>query len=224
MHSADINTKRLGEHYDRYTSHTFDESNKNNYVKNEYNNVFSDKDTHLSIKQEPSIEYTRVEQYLIVNSSERDITSYPNPSQFVLNLPQEYRNVSRIEMIQCIIPDKNNVTAEPYLLLNINELENTMESNNKYISEAFSILQLNQPIVPGGFIQLMTQIHEHVVLNYKTPKANLSKITLSITNSDGQIFDFGGNGTTDKAFQCLFVFKITRLDKSQNIINQRNVY
>lgn len=216
--------KSIGERYERYGVHRTDESNKNNYSINDFIDVFSDQNKNMSVNQEPDIEYSKTEQYLIINSKERDPNLYPSSSRFVLNLPQEYRNVSRVELIQAIIPDKNNVTSEPYLLLNINELENTMESNNKDISEAFSILQLNQPIVAGGFIQLMTQIHEHVVLNYKTPKANLSKITLSITDADGVIFDFGGSGSISKEFQCLFVFKITRLDKSQKSINQRNVY
>jgi hypothetical protein len=216
--------ERLGEHYQRYDNRNINESNQNNYIKNNFNTVFSDQNKNLSILQEPDIEYTRVDQYLIINSKERDVNSYPSASQFVLNLPQEYRNVSRIELIQCIIPDKNNVASEPYLLLNINELENTMESNNKAISDAFSILPLDQATVPGKFIKLVTQIHEKIILNYKTPKASLSKVTLSVTDSDGQIFDFGGAGSIEKEFQCLFVFKITTLDKSQKSLNQRNLY
>jgi hypothetical protein len=215
---------RLGEHYDRYIRHDVDEANKNNFASHDFNAAFAEKNKNLSVIQEPDIKYVTHDNYLIVSSKERDIIHYPSSSQFVLNLDQEYRNISRIELIQCIIPDKNNVTSEPYLLLNIKELENTMDSNNKEISEAFSMLQLNQPVVPDSFIQLITQIHENVVLIYKTPKASLSKITLSITDSNGVIFDFGGAGTRTKAYQTTFVFKITTLDSSQKSLNQRNVY
>jgi hypothetical protein len=216
--------ERLGEHYSRYSKNSIDESNKNNYESNNFNSVFSQQNRNLSIINEPNMEYTKTNKYLVLSSKDRDTSIYPSSSQYVLNLDQEYKNVSRIELIQAIIPDKNSVTAEPYLLLNIKELENTMESNNKELCDAFTILQLNQPIVSGAFIQLMTQIHEHVVLNYKTPKASLSKITISITDADGQVFDFGGSGSTAKEFQTLFVFKITMLENNQNVINHRNVY
>jgi len=216
--------QRLGEHYSRYNTNKITESNKNNYNSNDFDQVFSQQYNNLSVKQEPDIEYQKTDKYLVVSSKDRDIISYPSSSNFVVNLDQSYRNVCRVELIQAIIPDKNSVGSEPYLLLNIKELENTMDSNNKDLFEAFSVLQLNEPIVPGTFIQLLTRIHEHVVLNYKTPKANLSKLTISITDADGQIFNFGGNGGTLKAHQVLFVFKVTTSDTSQKSINQRNVY
>lgn len=216
--------ERIGEHYSRYSTNSINEVNKNNYASNDFTTVFSGNHNNLSVIQEPDIEYTKTDKYLTISSKDRDTSVYPSSSKFVINLDQEFRNISRIELIQAIIPDKNSVTSEPYLLLNIKELENTIESNNKQISEAFTILQLNQAIVPGGFIQLMTQIHEHVILNYKTPKAGLSKLTISITDADGVVFDFGGSGLTSKEYQCLFVFKITTLDTNQKSINQRNVY
>lgn len=219
-----MNNQRLGEHYDRYATRNINEFNKNNMRSNDFNTVFSDQNLNLSVKQEPDIQYIKREHYLTISSKDRDISAYPSTSQFVLNLDQEFKNISRVELIQAIIPDKNSVTSEPYLLLNIKELENTIESNNKEISEAFTILQLNQAIVPGAFIQLMTQIHEHVILNYKTPKANVSKLTISITDADGSIFDFGGSGSISKEYQVLFVFKITTLELNQGSINQRNVY
>lgn len=222
----DQRQQRLGEHYSRYNTNTdqITEFNKNNYNSNDFGQVFSQQYNNLSVDQEPDIEYQKTDRYLIVNSKDRDIITYPSSSNFVINLDQSYKNVCRVELIQAIIPDKNNVGSEPYLLLNIKELENTMDSNNKELFEAFSILQLNEPVVPGTFIQLLTRIHEHVVLNYKTPKANLSKLTVTVTDSEGRLFNFGGDGNILKATQVLFVFKVTTFDTSQKSINQRNIY
>ena len=125
---------------------------------------------------------------------------------------------------KAIVPDKNDVTAEPYLLLKVNEFENTMESNNKQIYNSFAILQVCQPTVPNSFLQIDKRIFENVTLNYRTPRASLSKITIQITNSEGSIFDFGGSGATTKATQCLFVFKITTSDSNRTLINNRNLY
>lgn len=209
---------KLGEHYSRYSKLTIDESNKEKYDSNNYKTVF------LTDAPNDNLEYEKTEKYLVVNSRDRDVSIYPSSSKFVINLDQEYRNISSVELIQAIVPDKNNVTLEPYLLLNINELENTMDSNNKEIFEAFAILQTCPATVTNSFLHIDKRIFENVILHYKTPKANLSKLTISITDSEGGIFDFGGSGSTNKANQCLFVFKLTILDVNRKSINQRNVY
>ena len=216
---------RLGGHYERYSRINTDESNKNQYSSNDYTSVFANNfNQQLSISQEPGMEYEKREHYLSVSSGDRDTTTYPSSSQFVINLHKEYRNISRIELIQAIVPDQNNVTAEPYLLLKIQELENPMDSNNKPIDDSFAILQICQPTVAGSFLQIDKRIFENVILNYITPKANLSKLSISITDLAGDIFEFGGSGTTTKAYQSLFVFKITTLDTSRQNLNNRNVY
>lgn len=216
---------RLGEHYNRYTRPNTDESNKHQYNSNDFRTVFSNNfNQQLSISQEPDILYEKRDNYLIVSSADRDVSTYPSSSNFVINLEKEYKNVHSVELIQAIVPDQNSVTDEPYLLLKVKEFETTMDSNNKSIYDSFAILQICQPTIPGSFLQIDKRIFENVTLTYRTPKANLSKITISITDVEGNIFDFGGSGTTTKDYQNLFVFKITTLDTERKGINSRNVY
>ena len=218
-------SSRLGQHYQRYNTLNTDESNKYQFTSNDYTNVFSNNtNQQLSIQQEPNAVYDKNEHYLIVSSEDRDVSAYPSSSNFVLNLDKEYRNITCIELIQAIVPDKNNITSEPYLLLKINELENTMDSCNKQISESFAILQICNPTVTGSFLQMDKRIYENVILNYQIPKANLAKLSIKITDSQGNIFEFGGSGTTTKDYQCLFVFRITTLDTSRKSLNNRTVY
>jgi len=218
-------SSRLGQHYQRYNTLNTDESNKYQFTSNDYTNVFSNNtNQQLSIQQEPNAVYDKNEHYLIVSSEDRDVSAYPSSSNFVLNLDKEYRNITCIELIQAIVPDKNNITSEPYLLLKINELENTMDSCNKQISESFAILQICNPTVAGTFLQMDKRIYENVILNYQIPKANLAKLSIKITDSQGNIFEFGGSGTTTKDYQCLFVFRITTLDTSRKSLNNRTVY
>lgn len=216
---------RLGEHYNRYTRPSIDESNKFHYNSNDFKTVFSgNSNEQLSVSQEPDIKYKSRDNYLIVSSADRDVSTYPSSSNFVINLDKEYKNISSVELIQAIVPDQNSVTAEPYLLLKVKEFDNTMDSNNKQVYDSFAILQVCSPTVPGSFLQIDKRIFENVTLNYRTPKANLSKLTISITDALGNIFDFGGSGTTTKAYQSLFVFKITTLDTERTSLNARNVY
>lgn len=223
--SAQSNKERIGQHYNRYQRINTEEYNKNQYTSNEFKTVFTnDFNQQLSLTQEPDIKYEKRDNYLVVSSVDRDITTYPSSSNFVIQLDKEYKNIISIELIQAIVPDKNNVTAEPYLLLNINELENTMDSNNKSVYNSFAILQVCQPTISNSFLQIDKRIFENITLNYITPKASLSKLTIKITDAEGNIFDFGGSGTTNKAYQSLFVFKVTTSDSNRSLINNRNVY
>lgn len=211
--------------YKRYINTKFTESNGSNYQANNYDNVYKPQyNQALSTEQEPQIEYESTECYLTVSSRDRDVEEYPSVSNYTLRLPTEFRNVSSIELIQAIIPDKNSVTQEPYLLLNIKELEEVMFSVDRNISDAFAILQMGKPITDGGFIQIDKRIHENVVKHYKTPKSSLSKMTISITDLDGNIFDFGDSGSTNKQYINTFVFRIVCLEKKRSVLNHRNIF
>ena len=223
------NPQRLGQHYQRYDKPVVEEFNKfnlDNLNINKNARKTSDKDYKpLSILNENEISYKERTDYIIVTSSDRDISIYPNPSKYVLNLPFELKNISTIEIVNGVIPDKNNVQLEPYLLLNIEELQNVMISNNKPIANAFAILHMAPPIVAGSFINVDKKTFEHVVLNLKTPKASLSKLTLSITDSSGNLFNFGDDsGGPLKALQNMFVLKVVTLEKSRDTLNVRNVF
>lgn len=216
---------RLGEFYNKNERINTNESNKNKYDQNNYQNNFSKNfNKQFSIEQEPDVSYQKRNNYLTISSKDRDISQYPKSSQFVIDLNDDFKNISSIELITAIIPDKNNVANEPYLLLNVKELDTLNISNNKQISESFAMLQLATPTVPGTFIQIDKRTFENTILDYHTPKAKLSRMSISITDVDGNLFNFGGDNTYTKNYQCTFVFKITTLDTDRSLLNQRNVY
>lgn len=218
---------RLGSHYNRYIKNTFSEYNDNQYNTNDYNNVYEPSyNKQFSTVQEPEIEYEQVEYYLTVSSKERDITMYPNPNQYAVTFPREFKNIYSIELIQAIVPAQNDPQLEPYLLLHIEELEDVMVSTDRYISDAFAVLQMTSPVAAGGFINVDKRIHENTVKYYKIPRATLSKMTIRITDWEGMPFDFG-NDTPDppnKSLQNLFVFRIVCLEKKRDQLNHRNVF
>jgi hypothetical protein len=213
---------RLGEHYNRYHNQQLSESNNLQYQNNDIARVY--KSESFSVNQEPDIEYEEVKNYLVITSKTRDLNTYPKANYYAIDLMKEYKNVSSIELIQAILPDKNNITSEPYILLNIEELDKVMECTERNIEGSFAILQLNIPVTTGGFIEIRQKIHEQVVLKFLTPKARLSKMTVSLTDADGVPFDFGGDGTNTKAYQNTFVFRVITLEKKRRTLNVRNVY
>lgn len=214
---------RLGAHYQRYEQAKYDEYNQPQYQQNDYNAVYTNAQ-QFSTHQEPDIEYEQVDHYLTVSSKNRDSTQYPSVSDYVVNFQHDFKNIHSIELIQAIIPDKNDVIDEPYLLLKIEELEDVMVSLDRHISDAFAILQVCPPTSSGGFIQIDKRIHENVVKCFKTPKSTLSRMTIKISDCDGNIFDFGGSGSISKEFQNTFVFKIVCLEKKRSSLGHRNVF
>lgn len=219
------NEQRPSELYNRNARLNTEEINKNRFQQNNYMNNFSkDFNRQLSVEQEENIDYQKRNNYLTICSKDRDLVQYPKSSNFVIDLQKEYRNITSIELITAIIPDKNNVQSEPFLLLNIKELDVLNDSNNKQISDSFAMLQLTPPTVANTFIQIDKRTFENTTLNFHTPKSRLSRMSISITDLDGVIFDFGGDNTSDKANQCTLVFKIITLDTDRKLLNQRNVY
>ena len=213
---------RLGAHYNRYDNINYVESNTNRYSNNDYNQVFSsDFNQKLSIIQEPDIVYDKIDHYLAVSSFDRDLTSYPNSHTYSINLPKEFKNIIRMQLIETIIPNRNNVSNEPYLLLNIKELEGKIpiDSLNTSISKAFAIIQLTNG--SGNFLQIDRKVHEIITLNTLQP-INLSKMSISLTDYRGTPFDFGtDSGSFNPLYQNTLVFKITTLEKSRRALEQR---
>jgi hypothetical protein len=140
------NEPRQSEFYNKNTRINTEEANKKRFEQNNYTNNFSESaNRQFSVEQEENIEYKKRNNYLTICSKDRDLTVYPKSSDFVVDLQREYRNITSIELITAIIPDKNNVQSEPFLLLNVKELDVLNDSNNKQISDSFAMLQLTPP-------------------------------------------------------------------------------
>lgn len=220
-------SNRLGAHYNRYERQDVAGSNDAAFNSNDFKLAFQPNPSPLSIQQEPEIEYTSINHYVTVTSKDRDRTKYPDVSKYVVDFPYDLKNIYSIELIQAIIPDKNNITAEPYLLLKIDEVKDVMLSTDRNIADSFAILPIMPPVVPGGFIELDKRIHENTVKYFQIPKANLSRMSVSITDADGRLFDFGADtsgASPAKALQNIFVFRVVCLEKGRNVLRHRNVF
>lgn len=199
-------------------------SNAHTFSSNEYRQ--DDPHKNLSVVNESDINYTYNDFYLTVSSKDRDTSAYPNVNRYTIKFPTELRNIYSIELIQGIVPDKNDVMAEPYLLLKIDEVEDIMISVDKHMSDAFAILQLAPPQTSGTFIHIDKRIHENTVKYFRTPKASLSKMTITITDCNGVPFDFGSDSPDPplKALQNTFVFKVVCVEKNRSVLNHRSVF
>jgi len=168
----------------------------------------------------PEIQNTEFElgekvYYITISSKLRNTTYYPSVSSYTIPLNQTLKNIKSIELIKCILPDKNNVQQEPFLVLSIDEIKDVTVSNDRLFNDALHIISLNQPTASGYFININV-IDNKITKIFPTPLSSLNKISIKLLKHDNTIFDFGG--TTD-AYQNLFLFKIVCIEKDFNKIN-----
>lgn len=224
--SFPFSNSKLYESYNRYTKYQVDNSNAADYQQNDRSIVFSqDQNEPKSVLQEPEIIYQTKESFLVVSSHDRDHTLFPNTNSFQIHLKTEYKNIKSIELIQAIVPNQNEVGNEPYLVLQIDEIDDVMDSNDDVISKGFALMGLAPS--SGPFLYLDKCIHENTVKYYTQPKASLDRMTISIKSMDGTLFDFGADSEPplkNKLKQTTFIFKIQTLEKTRSPLNHRNLF
>jgi hypothetical protein len=179
--------------------------------------VFSrEENVQFSNSNEPDIQYEETSHFLIVTSKSRDSAMYPSTSNFVVNLENEYRNVRSIELIQAIFPDKSSVTQQPYLLLQIDEIEDVMDSPDNAIRNSFAFLCTNTATEPGFFITIDRSVHENTPKVYKDLRSSLNRLSIRLVDPTGNLFSFGNPvDPFDKLYQTTFIFKIVTVEKSR---------
>jgi hypothetical protein len=225
LHQSDS----LGQHYTRYSDKQYKPSNQNAFNSRDTSIVYSQQgNQQRSVTLEPEIKYEDYEYYLVVRSEDRDITNYPQPQSYRVPIEHELKNIHSIELIEGYIPDKNSVTQEPYLVLDIPELrDHPMICTDSMISNAFTLLQMSQPVSAGYFIWFDKRTHENTIKYYRNSKANLKNITINIRDHLGNLFDFGDDtvgSPPNKPLQNMFIFKVVVREKSHDALNYRNVY
>ena len=144
-------------------------------------------------------EYTYTKHSILVSSRDRDRVAFPNTNQFsiqfngnnnISNIPNSYKNVHSLELVQAIIPQNVlGVAGAPYLTLEIAELENTsMSGTNDHLDRAFALLS---PQDVYGTTHLSSKFYYKFRTIFKPERATLNKMTFSFRAPDGSLFDFG---------------------------------
>lgn len=187
----------------------------------DFTKAFSkDSNTPFSTITEPEIEYEELHHYLVVTSKSRNSTVYPSTSNFQVTLDKEYKNIKSIELVQAIFPDKSSVTQQPYLLLQIDEIDDVMDSPDNTIRNSFAFLCTNTANEPGFFITVDRSVHENTPKVYKDLRSSLNRMTLRLVDPDGNPFSFGSPvDPFDKLYQTTFVFKVVTVEK-RRIVNR----
>jgi hypothetical protein len=174
--------------------------------------------------------------YLHVESGERNRARFPNPAQYVFPLVtssndvdtpgERYRNVCEVSLVSATVPNLASVLNQPYLILQIDEIGGHYDAAGPACNKAFAKLYFDNP--GGAFLRVDKGIGDPAVrVFYPKPLASLSRLSISIRNPDGTLFNFGTDTSPPQAanplLQNSFTFQIiTKITDVNEAIGHRN--
>ena len=146
-------------------------------------------------EEEYSPEYTYRTETLVINSADRDRSIYPNISSYTINLlstiNKNFQNVYSMRLMSAVFPDKQDITKQPYLILELPQFSgDLLNGTNSSLQKAFSIMQLDKPLVTDYFLNIKTDICRIVSQTFDPP-IKINKLSINIKKTDGTLFNFG---------------------------------
>ena len=184
-------------------------------------------------------EVREYDYYIVINSNDRNIITFPDPSTFVINfapapsgdinnkqtgyIDRAFANIKSCELINIVLLNTSNIAGSsdkvgikyPYLLLQFDELQNNYYGTNSNLSKSFALL--TDYTITGNYryYSIFGSLGDSSVSRVYNPRINLSKLTTRILLPDGSPFSFGTENTNDTSNSCItFGFKITTIQKN----------
>ena len=194
----------------------------------------------MRIKEMMEEDQVEFNYYIYIDSKDRDLTVYPNPSEYqlLLGVPnikegekkgyinRNFEDVVSVQFIEALLIDKSGESGTgasdigflPYIILEIEEFGSNFEGTNESLNKAFAILNYYDEVGSDG-----NKIRKYTMGDYDggitklfKPRRNINRLSVKIKTPDGELYNFGtltddANGT--KSFNSL-AFKITTLKKT----------
>ena len=136
-----------------------------------------------------------------------------------------------IQLVHCVLANKEDLQDELYLLLHIDELGGIYEGTNLHSTKAFAKLNLYRSgylntaaVSYTGFVDIY---QTHLKKVFQPRLANLNKMTISFRKHDGTLFNFGADNpahqTYNMAVQNSLTFRIITEEADVTDIENVNI-
>lgn len=158
-------------------------------------------------------------KYLYVNSKDRENLSTTEPNSYTVKFNEEFRNIESVRLLSATLPDINNVTIEPFLFMDIAELNDRAYTNYGTTDPSgnifFDILQLSDNVSSSNNVFFRAGVR----MMYRPFISRLDRMTISIYDQSHTLFDFGSDVESYLlARQNSFVFEIVEVVKNDRRI------
>ena len=175
--------------------------------------------------------------YVAINSNDRNIVKNPEPNNFTIEFapapsgdsPQvgyvdrTFHNVKACDLLSVVILDTSTQVdssdaggkSYPYLLLQLDELQNNFYGTNANMSKSFGILTDYSKTGNYKYYSIVGNLSDETIFKVYNPRINLSKLTTRLLLPDGTPFNFGSAYNNDTSNSCItFAFRVTTIQKN----------
>ncbi len=114
-----------------------------------------------------------------VDSRHRDITKFPNPSQYTVYFDNIFQNVVSVSLVFAVY---EKTGTELYVNLHIEEMSPNLISNSNHVSGSFCQLPMTTTLNTYD-----TSMYK-CTKQFEKPLAKLSKLTIKFINSNGDLY------------------------------------
>ena len=185
------------------------------------------KEQEIFFTKMPTEKYEFKHHTLIVDSRSRDRSIFPNPNNYTIqfdngddgNVQEKLRNIVSIQLVDGHLPDFTSDTSNPYITLDIPELYGTYLGNNNHLSNTFAVLHIETKGTSFSRIKMQNPQTNY----YKTPIAQLNKLTFQFKDYQGNFYDFGTDTTPptdpDATKNHALIFKIITRERDFKILD-----
>jgi hypothetical protein len=146
--------------------------------------------------------------YISLDSRDRDRAMWPETNQYrvpfvtsstnrnIKTTGDRIKNIYSISLLSCVVPNTDEVFDQPYLLLQVDEIEGIYDAANPTTSNALTKLYFRECYSGSKFLRLDKGVGDPTARIYwPAPKASLEQLTVSFRNYDGTLFSFGTDTT-----------------------------
>lgn len=134
------------------------------------------------------------EVYLHLDSGQRDYEAYPTRAYFKIRLDTPIRDIHSVEVLAMVIPNLDNVLDEPYLILDIYELNGTFAGHPSQ-QPSTAVLNLQNAVTGPTYshVALCRKVAERSPIFYRPPKKRLDSVTFALRKPDGTLVNLGSD-------------------------------
>lgn len=175
--------------------------------------------------------------YVAINSNDRNIIKHPDPNNFIIDfapapsgdttqvgyVDRTFHNVKACDLLSVVILDTSDQgdssdaggKSYPYLLLQLDELQNNFYGTNSNMSKSFGILTDYSKTGKYKYYSIVGNLSDETIFKVYNPRINLTKLTTRLLLPDGTPFNFGSAYTNDTSNSCItFAFRVTTIQKN----------
>lgn len=157
--------------------------------------------------------------YVLCNSRDRDVTKFPFHDYFQVQFSSPIKNIVEIKCENIILPNLNYFEFEPYLFLQVTEIDQLFQGSNNMYSKMFAqILPCHETPIQKFITCFPAKTKKKF---YNNPVASLSRLSFRLCTSNGNPLPLSTDvfqiiQIENTIYESSNIYKITLMNQPRN--------